>query len=147
MSQERLRMAQNFLQEAVYQSRARQASAVEITAGSADSTAGCGLGSEAAIDLELSPNGEELFHKLWPRTLAPTELARIETIRTDWVERQDALDRKRNHFLRDFRKTHGFDRRAYPEDVAGEFEQGLEKINEEVSDGLRKAAEELLKAD
>ena len=147
MSEERLHLAQSFLQEAVFQSRARQASAVEIPAGSTNSTAGCGLGAETAIDLELSPNGEELFRKLWTRTVAPTELAHIENIRKEWVERQDALDRKRNHFLRDFRQTHGFDRRAYNEELATEFENGLERINDEANEGLRKAAEELLIAD
>jgi len=149
MSDERIRLAESFLQEAVYQSRARQAAGVGLGGGRPDGppgspTSGCGLGADAAVDLELTDRGMELFQELWPRAMAPTETTRIQEALTDWVETQDALDRKRNHFLRDFRQTHGFDRRSYTKERAGEFEAGLASINAEVDQRLRDAALKLL---
>lgn len=146
MSDERIRLAESFLQEAVYQSRARQAAGVGLAGGRPEGpqgSMGCGLGP-IAPDLELTERGEELFQELWPRQLAPTEVARIQQVMRDWVERQDALDRKRNHFLRDFRQTNGFDRRAYTRRQASEFEAGLAAINAEADTRLRETAETLL---
>lgn len=149
MSDERIRLAESFLQEAVYQSRARQATGVGLSGGRPDGPpgspgSGCGLGADAAVDLELTDRGVELFHELWPRATAPTETTHIHEAMCGWVESQDALDRKRNHFLRDFRKTHGFDRRTYTKDQASEFEAGLAAINAEVNERLRTAAKSLL---
>ena len=147
MTDDRIALAESFLQEAVYQSRARQAAGVGLSGSTLDSApapGGCGLGDGASVDLELTPRGEELFRELWPRTVAPTELARIESVLHDWVESQDALDRKRNHFLRDFRQANGFDRRAYSKERAQAFEDGLARVNAEVNLKLRRAAEELL---
>jgi len=42
---------------------------------------------------------------------------------------QDALDRKRNHYLRDFRGKHGLDRTRYSADVLRSFEEGLARVN------------------
>ena len=149
MSEDRIRLGQSLLQEAVYQSRARQAASVGLSGGQLDrpstgTGAGCGLGQETAIDLELTERGEEVFREIWPRQLAPTEVTRIQNGMRDWVERQDALDRKRNHFLRDFRQSHGFDRRTYSDEDAHAFEAGLDRINNEVDERLRQAAVELL---
>ena len=149
MTEERIRRAESFLQEAVYQSRARQAAGVGLSGGRPDGppgspTSGCGLGGDSATDLELTERGEELFRELWPRAVGPTELARIQEVMTEWVERQDALDRKRNHFLRDFRQTHGFDRRTYSKELANEMEAGLAAINAEVNERLAAAAKTLL---
>ena len=149
MSEERIRQAESFLQEAVYQSRARQAAGVGLGGGRVDGPpgspdAGCGLGANAAVELELTERGKELFQELWPRATAPTELAHIQEAMTDWVECQDALDRKRNHYLRDFRQTHGFDRRSYTKEQANEFEAGLAAINAEVRTRLEASAQTLL---
>jgi hypothetical protein len=56
-----------------------------------------------------------------------------------WVEKQDALDRKRNHFLKAFRGQHGFDRTRYTSEQSAEFEAGLARVNDE-EDRLRRAA-------
>lgn len=146
MTDDRHRLAANLLQEAVYQSRARQANQVAFSEQALDRPpgAGCGLGDETAVDLDLTPRGERLLHELWPGPLAPSDLERIRTVMRDWVESQDALDRKRNHFLRDFRQANGFDRRAYSAEQARAFEEGLEHINTEVEERMRRAAEALL---
>ena len=149
MTEERIRQAESFLQEAVYQSRARQAAGVGLSGGRPDGPPGspgssCGLGANAAVDLELTERGEELFKQLWPRATAPTELAHIQETMSAWVECQDALDRKRNHYLRDFRQTHGFDRRSYTKEQASEFEAGLASINAEVGVRLKATAQTLL---
>jgi len=155
MTEERIRLAESLLQEAVYQSRARQAAGVGLSGGRPDGPsvsrnphgpprAGCGLGADAAVDLELTERGEELFQELWPRATAPTELVHIREALSAWIECQDALDRKRNHYLRDFRQTHGFDRRSYTKEQANKFEAGLAAINTEVSQRLGAYARKLL---
>lgn len=140
-------LAERFLKEAVFQSRARQAAGVALSGvkpsvGSGASN--CGLGESTAVDLDLSPEAEEIFAELWPRELAPTEVDHIRLVMSEWIEHQDKLDRKRNHFLRDFRQKHGFDRRAYDKRQSEEFEQGLAKVNFEESQRLRQAAQDLL---
>jgi len=150
MTDDRLGLATSLLQEAVYQSRARQANQVAFVPEKPDGALdrppglGCGLGNETAVDLDLTPRGAELVHELWPDVLTPSRLERIRNVMRDWVESQDALDRKRNHFLRDFRQANGFDRRAYSAEQAQAFEGGLEQINAEIEDRLRQAAEALL---
>jgi len=147
MNDQRIRLAENFLKEAVYRSRGQQAVHVGLAGGKLDQPSGpanCGLGEKAAVVLDLSPKGEEASQRLWPKGLEPTDLERIQEVMRGWVTHQDSLDRKRNHYLRDFRQEHGFDRQGYtPEDLA-KYEKGLARVNREVDDGLRKAAEELL---
>ena len=104
------------------------------------------MGPDPEEDLELSERGTSILRELWPRPLSPAAAGRIRDVLQEWVERQDALDRKRNHYLRDFRQAHGFDRRTYPQDIAQEFEAGLERINEEAAQRLLRAARELLRA-
>ncbi len=140
MSADRLRLAEELLREVVFDARARQAAGASLL----DNPSKCGLGDGPELEIELSPRGKELAHELWPRPLAPTELTAIQKTTQGWIERQDALDRKRNHFLRDFRQTHGFDRRDYGPEVAEAFEGGLERINVENEERLREAARELL---
>jgi hypothetical protein len=140
----RRRLAQELLREAVFQARARQAAGIGIAGGEPEDTGGCGLGPEPAVEIELSTRGRELLKELWLRPLAPTEVAHIQRSIQGWIERQDALDRKRNHYLRDFRQAHGFDRRLYTPEIARSFEEGLERINSEVEERLQEAARELL---
>ncbi len=149
MDEERLRLAEGLLQEAVYCARARQAAGAPLAAGdiAADAVTGrCGLGQAIKEHgLELTEHGEEILNRLFPDELGPTRLARLRDIVQDWVASADALDRKRNHFLRDFRTLHGFDRRAYDGDLARRFEEGLAGVNDEANQRLRVAAEELLR--
>jgi len=104
----------------------------------------CGLGSKTMVDLNLSDRAVELFRSIWQRDVAPTEMEKIQLVMTSWIEAQDALDRKRNHFLRDFRQTHGFDRTHYTLEQAQAFENGLGKLNNEINVRLSQAAAELI---
>jgi hypothetical protein len=138
-AQERLRLAESFLQEAVFESRAKQAAGTALFGGGAS----CGLGARAEVVLALSPRAAEFARALWPRELSSAELDRVRDVAREWVESQDALDRKRNHFLKDFRQRHGFDRSAYAAEQHAEFDSGLERINAEVTSRRRAAAERL----
>ena len=146
MNERRVTLAESLLQEAVYCARARQAAGAPLVSDIESGPGGCGLGQPVREHgLELTERGEELLTELFPDPLGPTHLARLRDIVQDWVASSDALDRKRNHFLRDFRSLHGFDRRAYATEVAREFEEGLERVNDEANQRLRVAAEELLR--
>jgi hypothetical protein len=145
----RQRAAEAFLTEAVYRSRARQAAAAALLAplDPAAAKGRCGLGESAAVVLDLSDAGRELFAQLWPDEPAAAELARIRARMTDWVEAQDALDRQRNHFLKGFRTKHGFDRTRYDAAQLAEFETGLARINAAEDDARRTAALALITTD
>lgn len=137
-AEERVALAEVFLQEAVYRSRGDQAGATLLSAGGA----GCGLGEAPSVALDLTPRAEELFHALFGD--APPDVDAVRGVMERWVKLQDGLDRKRNHFLRDFRAEHGADRRAYAPERLAEFERGLEAVNAEVAERRRAAAEALL---
>lgn len=144
---ERLETAAAFLAEAVYASRARQAAGVSLLrAAERDGSAptNCGLGREAAVELALSPRSAELAALLWPVPLAPESLRAVQEVMARWVERQDQLDRDRNHFLKAFRSRHGFDRNAYPPELLAQFEASLAKVNGRVEAERREAARTLL---
>lgn len=149
MNDQHLQAAEALLQDAVYQARARQAAGVGLSGHSLDQPApvgGCGAGNLPEEALELSPNGAEILRSVWPNPLAPAAVDRVREVLQNWIERQDALDRKRNHFLRDFRQVNGFDRRDYAADIAASFEAGLERINSEANERLQQSARELLRA-
>ena len=135
---DRVALAEAFLQEAVYRSRGDQAGATLLSAGSAS----CGLGEKPSVALDLSPRAEELYAELFGERAVDLDALRARM--KAWVERQDALDRKRNHFLKDFRTAHGMDRRAYSADQTAEYESGLERINAQVASERADAANELL---
>ncbi len=144
---DRLGLAQAFLQEAVFRSRARQAAGGGLLGASPDDdfvVGRCGLGEGAAVELDLSERGRELYGELWPDGLEAADLQRVHERMKAWIQRQDALDRKRNHFLRDFRHEHGFDRNAYAPEQTESFERGLAAVNAEVDEALAGAARELL---
>jgi hypothetical protein len=161
---DRQQLAEAFLQEAVFVSRGTQAARHALASaprtapseerptdqGGAGAVAPgqCGLGERAAVVLDLSERGRELFEALFPTEAAAeldeARLGRMRQTMRQWITRQDALDRKRNHFLKDFRRTHGFDRTAYSAELLAEYEQGLESINGENRDRLAEAARELL---
>ncbi len=154
----RLALAAAFLQEAVYRSRGDQAGAALMTAGrsasgAAPSGAGpsgtgpsgaapCGLGEKPSVVLDLSPRAEELFGVLFGT--GRVDLDAIHACMGEWVKRQDGLDRKRNHFLKDFRGAHGMDRRTYSEAVGAEYESGLGAVNAKVAAERDAAAARLL---
>jgi len=142
---DRLDQAMAFLQEAVYHSRAAQASSAGLS-GPTDAEGQCGLGEKAAVVLELTERGRALFQEIWPRALAPDQLEQIRSTMAAWIERQDALDRKRNHFMKDFRQTHGFDRSSYTEAQQVDWNTGLSAINDDINARLRARAGELLAA-
>jgi hypothetical protein len=144
MDAERLRLAEEFLREAVFGSREKQAaSSLERTFR--NETSSCGLGERAAIALDLSPRARELFERLFGRSQGtPGAADAVRATMTAWIERQDAIDRKRNHFLKAFRGKHGFDRESYGPDVLGEWEAGLSAINAEEDAERRAMAGRLL---
>lgn len=123
----RVELAVAFLQEAVYRSRESQASG----AGFLGAASNCGLGEKPSLQLELGARGQELYLALWPQGLSHTQLEQVRERMAEWVRRQDALDRKRNHFLKDFRQAHGMDRTRYTPQQTAQFEQGLAKVNQE----------------
>jgi hypothetical protein len=65
---------------------------------------------------------------------------------TSWIQKQDALDRKLNHFLKDFRGRHGFDRTRYDAATLAAYEGGLAELHQEQDRARRKAALEILEA-
>jgi hypothetical protein len=139
----RVALAEELLQEAVYRSRGEQAGAALLRAR-AGGTGNCGLGEKAAVVLDLTPRAEVVFDELFQGGVAGDALARMRAVLAAWVKRQDALDRRRNHFLKDFRQGHGFDRAHYGADVLERFEAGLERINAEAAAERATAARELL---
>ena len=147
MDDARLRAGESFLQEAVYRSRGAQAGASVLAPEARLPDGGqCGLGAKASVVLDLSPRAEQLFAQLWPDGPGEQSQPALREVMREWVERQDALDRKRNHFLKDFRGRHGFDRAAYDQAQQDEQRAGLDAINAEADAGRRAAAERLLAA-
>ena len=140
-----LELAQTFLQEAVYNSRGAQAGKATMSPGGKGADKGqCGLGQDAAIVLDLSPNAEEVLHKLWPASLDEAGVLRLQGQMTEWIEAQDQLDRKRNHFMKAFRGKHGFRRADYDSQTLAAYEEGLDAVNQESLDALRQAAQRVL---
>ncbi len=136
----RLELAQRFLQEAVYRSRGAQAGKVLFAP---ETKSGCGLGKEAAVVLDLTPQAESLFTELWPQGLAPDQVEKLQVLMADWVQRQDQLDRDRNHFLKAFRAQHGASRHDYDTETLAQFEVGLDQVNGRVQEALAEVAGDL----
>ena len=146
MGETRLELAEALLQEVVYLSRAKQAAGTGLLSGKLAhlprGPTNCGLGTEAAVELGLEGRAAELFAALWPE-LDETELERVRAALTDWVARQDQLDRDRNHFMKAFRGEHGFDRRAYSAEELAAWEAGLGEVNGRCNDERTDAARAL----
>ena len=98
--------------------------------------------TKTSVVLDLTPRAEELFGTLFAD--CAVDLEHVHACMKAWVARQDALDRKRNHFLKDFRGVHGMDRRAYSPSEREEYETGLERVNAQVSVEREAAAAKLL---
>jgi hypothetical protein len=138
---DRLALAETFLREAVYRARERQSAVAALHAGA---TSNCGLGERAVAVLDLSPRAREILEELGSGDLDADGARAWQEVMSAWVERQDAFDRKRNHFLKDFRARHGFDRTRYAPGVLAEFEAGLDRIGAEEDAARREAARRLL---
>jgi len=138
-----MELAERFLQEAVFRSRERQAVGSELRRGASPGAGNCGLGEKAAVELDLSARGRELAAQLWPAGLEGARLDALKALVADWIVEQDALDRKRNHFLRDFRGQHGADRTKYGDETLRAFEAGLAKVNAEETERRREVARQL----
>ena len=139
MSAARHDLARAFLVEAVYRSRNSQG-LESVFAGKNN----CGLGEGPVTNLDLSEKARSLFDELWPETPDQAHLDAIRATTRVWVERCDALDRDRNHFLRDFRQANGFDQSAYTTEQLVDYESGLEDVNSSADVALAEAAEALL---
>lgn len=142
---ERLRSAEGLLQEAVYASRSLQAARTAVAPPEPAADGGqCGLGHGAAVSLDLSDRGREHFRSLWPTDPAPADLERVRALLRTWIRDQDALDRRRNHFMKAFRAEHGFDRAAYAPETLAAWDEGLDRVNAEANDRRTAIARELL---
>jgi hypothetical protein len=144
MTDNRTELAEEFLREAVYRSRAGQAVATFLAKGASSERGNCGLGEKAAVELDLTPRGQALFEQLFATPDEP-DLKRVHDSMRTWIEAQDALDRKRNHFLKAFRGAHGFDRTKYSDAQRTELDEGLARINDDEDRARRAAAIELLR--
>lgn len=143
----RLELAEDFLREAVYRSRAAQAAAGAFPTSSPPPASGrCGLGERAVVVLDLSDKGRALFERLFTTEPSEGEFDRLRGVMREWVVDQDALDRKRNHFLKAFRGRHGFDRARYTSEQIAEYETGLGRINAEEDEARRAAARAMLES-
>lgn len=138
MEATRSTLAAELLLEAVYASRSRQGAA--NTLGGGDPS--CGLGAKPELASDLTERGRELLAALWPG--GPGDPDGLRRAMSAWVRRQDAFDRRRNHYLKDFRGEHGFDRSAYSDEVRAAYEAGLEEINAENRSAQTEAAAALL---
>ena len=139
MSAARHDLARSFLSEAVYRSRNSQGLG-SVFAGKSN----CGLGEGPVTNLDLSLKAQALFEELWGEATSEDHLDEIRATTRAWVERSDALDRDRNHFLKAFRKANGFDRSSYTTEQLSEYELGLEEVNSTVDAALSEAASALL---
>ena len=142
MSAARHDLARSFLMEAVYRSRNSQGLG-SVFAGKTN----CGLGEGPVANLDLTERAQALFDELWTEPLTQAQLDEIRAKTRAWIERSDALDRDRNHFLRDFRQANGFDRTVYTEEQTTAYESGLEKVNSGADEALGEAATSLLRED
>lgn len=132
-SDERLALAEELLREAVFAARGAQSAGLALRGAGGN----CGLGDRAGPLADLSPRARELCALLWPAGVR--DAAALRAVLQEWIDRQDALDRKRNHFLKAFRHEHGFDRTRYTPEQSRAFEEGLAKVNAE-EDRLRAVA-------
>ena len=142
MSAARHDLARSFLMEAVYRSRNSQGLG-SVFAGKTN----CGLGEGPVTNLDLTERAQALFDELWTEPLTQAQLDEIRAKTRAWIERSDALDRDRNHFLRDFRQANGFDRTVYTEEQTTAYESGLEKVNSGADEARGEAAKSLLRRD
>lgn len=101
---------------------------------------------EGEVEDDLTPHGRELLGVLWPRPMGPARRERLLSVVRRYVDRAEALARRRDRFVHDFRAEHGFDRSAYTAAEASELADGLARLDAEAGERLGDAALELLEA-
>lgn len=143
MDPRRLELAEQFLREAVFRSRERQAASIVLVKTHARGN--CGLGEKALVVLDPSPRAIEIASELWPEGLDDAALERVRAVSADWIVEQDAIDRERNHLLKAIRTKHGFDRDAYTTEVREQLESGLDRVNAKETARRREAAAEIVR--
>lgn len=139
-------LARQFLQEAVFASRGASHA---FSPRSLEGAAGCGLGLRPALPEDLSPRQGDIVTQMLEHRLPGETPFRFDLLTdhaADWIRLQDQLDRQRNHFIKDFRGTHGFDKAAWAPDVKATFTAGLDAINADNRDRLDVAAAALATA-
>ncbi len=135
----RLDRARDFLEESVFASRDLSHRVPAESGGQ------CGLGGGPALPIGFSPRQEAALQAFAPRLTDAQRQAAAEHAGR-WVRLQDGLDRRRNHFLRDFRDKHGYTRSEYSPEVLAEYQAGLDTINHDNDQKLADAAQALLEA-
>jgi hypothetical protein len=128
------------LRALVARSREAQATSGALAALGSAAAGRCGLGERAELELDLPPAALEHARALWPAGAPAEQLAFLREEFERVVREQDALDRRRNHFLKSFRGAHGPDRRAWDAALLGEYERGLDEINGEQTRALEHSA-------
>lgn len=124
-------LATSFLQESVFASR--EASHT-FSPRAVEGASGCGLGLRPTIPEDFNDRQASLLEQMIEAAGLPPEQVRYDAIRdcvTGWIKMQDGIDRQRNHFLKDFRGVHGFDRKAYAPQIETAFQEGLRAINDD----------------
>ncbi len=94
------------------------------------------LALQVASYTQLGPAGEQLaagtrrdlssLTASWPepaRAALPATAAAVERER-------HALDRARNHFIKDFRQRYGMDARRYPPEIKAQLDAGMADFNQ-----------------
>jgi hypothetical protein len=132
VSTARLDAALRLLQEAVF--AARGGGSLAPTSDDPTRLGGCGLGAGPNLDVAVlgagaSETARAAAALLWPAGLDESRAARVREVIAGWVKRQDGLDRRRNHFIKDFRGEHGFDRTTYSDEIRAAYEHGVEAVN------------------
>jgi hypothetical protein len=135
--------AEELVRASIYRTTATHPARTVLASGATSASGNCGLGERAAVVLDLSPRGREIFDRLFPGA-GEAVCARVHACTREWVEAQDAIDRKRNHFLKAFRGAHGDDRTRYSTVQLAELDVGLARGAHEEIRERRAAAERLL---
>jgi hypothetical protein len=110
------------------------------------------LALQVASYTQLGPAGEELaagtrrelaeLTSTWPepaRASLPATAAAVERER-------HALDRARNHFIKDFRQRNGMDARRYPPEIKAQLDAGMADFTQKKSRVIEEASERHLAA-
>lgn len=136
-------LAHKFLEESVFAAReAQHGGGPTVEAG------GCGLGARPVIPASFNKKQADLMEEMIGVSGGDAEIVVAAAVQhaEQWIKLQDGLDRKRNHFLKDFRNAHGFDRKQYPPDVEARFKQGIDAVNQENRSKLDAAADAVCEA-
>ncbi len=135
----RLKIAGDFLKAALYRAREslHRNDFIDRKSGF------CGLGDTAPTHQELPEEYAALLKDFSSERLTQRR-ALIPPLIQSWISDLDPIDRANNHFLKQFRQKHGFDRRQYDAKTEQAFTEGLSKIHAEQEEVLNRHAAELV---